>query len=160
GFYEALSFAVVRTYLGNAAIKVRVLPPTVGNLATIPSLEIADKRVPLDERMSALVPYRGASGVYRYVSATDVIRGTLPAEELRDKIIIVGTSAQGLLDLRSTPVREDFPGVEVHANLISGFLDQKIMYKPDLVLAISVLTILLIGVPFAILLPRMSAFSS
>src|SRR5688500_11923099 len=93
--------------------------------------------------MSALVPYRGATGVYRYVSATDVIRGTLPVDELHDKIVIVGTSAQGLLDLRATPVREDFPGVEVHANLVSGFLDQSIMHRPDLVLAISVLTVLL-----------------
>jgi adenylate cyclase len=85
-----------------------------------------------------------------------VIRGTLPADELRDKIIIVGTSAQGLLDLRATPVREDFPGVEVHANLISGFLDQSIMHKPAEILAISVLTILALGIPFAILLPRLS----
>jgi adenylate cyclase len=157
GYYEALSFAVTRTFLGNVPAKINVRPPSVKNLATIPSVDIGNLHIPLDERMSALVPYRGASGVFRYVSATDVIRGTLPADELKDKIIIVGTSAQGLLDLRSTPVREDFPGVEVHANLISGFLDQKIMHKPDLVLAISVLTILLIGVPFAILLPRLSA---
>jgi adenylate cyclase len=160
GFYEALSFAMTRTYLGNVPVKVRVLPPAVGNLATIPMLEIGDLRIPLDERMAALIPYRGASGVYRYISATDVIRGTLPADELKDKIIIVGTSAQGLLDLRSTPVREDFPGVEVHANLISGFLDQTIMHKPGEVLAISVLTVLLIGLPFAILLPRLSALTS
>jgi adenylate cyclase len=123
-------------------------------------VQIGDLRIPMDERMQTLVPYRGAQGVYRYVSATDVIRGTLPADELRDKIIIVGTSAQGLLDLRSTPVREDFPGVEVHANLISGFLDQSIMHKPDWILAVSVLTVLLVGLPFAILLPRLSAFTS
>jgi adenylate cyclase len=160
GYYEALSFAVTRTYLGNVPAKIQVRPPAVKNLATIPWVDIGNIRIPLDERMSAVIPYRGASGVYRYVSATDVIRGTLAADELKDKIIIVGTSAQGLLDLRSTPVREDFPGVEVHANLISGFLDQTIMHKPDLVLAISVLTILLIGVPFAILLPRLSALTS
>jgi len=160
GYYEALSFAMTRTLLGNVPAKIQVRPPTVKNLATIPWVDIGNLRIPLDERMSALIPYRGAFGVYRYISATDVIRGTLPVDELRDKIVIVGTSAQGLLDLRSTPVREDFPGVEVHANLVSGFLDQKIMHKPDLVLAISVLTVLLIGVPFAILLPRLSALTS
>ena len=160
GYYEALSFAMVRTYLGNVPAKIQVRPPAVKNLATIPSVDIGNLRIPLDERMSAMVPYRGAFGVYRYVSATDVMRGTLPVDDLRDKIVIVGTSAQGLLDLRSTPVREDFPGVEVHANLISGFLDQTIMHKPDLILAVSVLAILLIGVPFAILLPRLSALTS
>ncbi len=161
GFYEALSFAVVRTYLGNLPAKIKVLPPTVGSsVALVPWVEVGEVRVPLDERMSALVPYRGGTGVYRYVSATDVLRGALPADELKDKIVIVGTSAQGLLDLRSTPVNEAYPGVEVHANLISGFLDQTIMHKPAEVLAISVLTVLFIGIPFAIVLPRLSALTS
>ncbi len=161
GYYEAMAFSVVRTYLGNAPAKVQVRPPTSGtNLATIPFVDVGELRIPLDERMSALIPYRGGTGAFRYVSATDVIRGTLPENELRDKIAIVGTSAQGLMDLRATPVREDFPGVEVHANLISGFLDQTIMYKPFEVLAISVLTIVLLGLPLAVLLPRLSALLS
>ena len=159
GYYEALSFAILRTYLSNAALRVRVKPLSVGNMATVAEVQTGDLKVELDDHMAALIPYRGPQGVFRYVSATDVIRGTLPADELRDKIIIVGTSAQGLLDLRSAPVREDFPGVEVHANLISGMLDQTIMFRPDYVLAISVLTVLFIGVPFALLLPRLSALT-
>jgi adenylate cyclase len=164
GYYEALSFAMTRVYLGNLPVKLNVIPPKVGNQAIIPWVQVGDTRIPLDERMNALVPYRGPGtsngGSYRYISATDVIRGTLPAEELKGKIVIVGTSAQGLLDLRSTPVQEDYPGVEVHANLISGFLDQSIMSRPAEVLAIHVITILLIGLPFAILLPRLSALTS
>jgi adenylate cyclase len=161
GYYEAMAFAVTRTYLGNAPAKVQVRPPTSGtNLATIPWVDIGELRIPLDERMSALIPYRGGTGVFRYISATDVIRGTLGPDELRDKVVIVGTSAQGLMDLRSTPVREDFPGVEVHANLVSGFLDQTVMFKPFEVLAISVLAILLLGLPLAVLLPRLSALTS
>jgi adenylate cyclase len=57
-------------------------------------------------------------------------------------------------------VREDFPGVEVHANLVSGMLDQTIMFRPPTIIAISVLTILFIGLPFAIMLPRLSALNS
>ena len=86
-----------------------------------------------------------------------MIRGALPADELKDRIIIVGTSAQGLLDLRATPVREDYPGVEVHANLLSGFLDQSIMHHPPEAQTIAVLTVFLLGIPFALLLPRLSA---
>jgi len=162
GYYEALSFAVTRLYLGNTGAKLSVEPPSrwSNNLATVPKITTGDLSIPLDATMSALIPYRGAGGVFKYVSATDVIRGTLPADELRGKIIIVGTSAQGLLDLRSTPVREDYPGVEVHANLVSGFLDQRIMFRPTEVLAIHVLTILLLGIPFAVMLPRLSALTS
>ena len=161
-YYEAMALAVTRTYLGNAPVQVAVIPPDSfsGNLAALSSVKIGPLTIPLDERMSALIPYRGASGVFRYLSATDVMRSKVSEDELRDKIVIVGTSAQGLLDLRSTPVREDFPGVEVHANLVSGFLDGSIMHKPDVVLAISVFTILVIGLPFAFLLPRLSAVTS
>jgi adenylate cyclase len=162
GYYEALSFAVTRLYLNNAGAKLSVEPPGRfgNNLAIVPQITTGGITIPLDATMSALIPYRGASGVFQYVSATDVIRGTLPAEALKDKIIIVGTSAQGLLDLRSTPVREDYPGVEVHANLVSGFLDQSIMHKPTEVLAVHVITLLLLGIPLAIMLPRLSALTS
>ena len=75
GYYEALSLAMTRTYLGNVPLKAFVQPPSVGNLASISRLQIGDLVIPLDDRMTALIPYRGGSGVYRYVSATDVIRG-------------------------------------------------------------------------------------
>ena len=164
GYYPALAVAMTRTYLKNAPLKVMVQPPSYKNIANVPYALIGDGpsafKIPFDDHMNALVPYRGGSGVYKYVSATDVIRGTLADEDLKGKIIIVGTSAQGLLDLRSTPVREDYPGVEVHANLISGFLDQTIMSRPAEVLAVHVLVLLFIGLPFAILLPRLSALTS
>ena len=162
GYYQAMSVAVTRAYLGNAPLKVQVIPPKTGKIAVVPSAKVGDLYIPLDDHMSALIPYRGPGNgaAFRYVSATDVIHGVTSADDLKGKIVIVGTSAQGLLDLRSTPVDPAYPGVEVHANLISGFLDQAIMHRPDYVLAISVLTILLLGVPFAVMLPRLSALTS
>jgi len=158
GFYEALSLAMIRTYLGNAPAKISI--QSLGGfsgVATIPWIQVGDVRIPLDDSISALVPYRGGFGVFRYISATDVLHGKVPVEDLKDKIVILGTSAQGLLDLRATPVREDYPGVEVHANLVSGFLDQAIMHHPPEARTIAVLTVLLLGIPFAALLPRLSA---
>ena len=161
GFYEAMALSMMRTYLGNAPAKIHVEPyGGLSKAAVIRWIQVGDVRIPLDDSISAMIPYRGATGVFRYVSATDVIRGTLPADELKDKIVIVGTSAQGLLDLRATPVREDYPGVEVHANLLSGFLDQTIMHHPPEARTVAVLTVLLLGIPFAILLPRLGAITA
>jgi adenylate cyclase len=161
-FHEAMSLAVARMALGNVPVKVRTDTRGTGKDATgwITDLDLGNHKIPLDDAMSALVPYRGGRGSFRYVSATDVIRGTLPANELVDKIVIVGTSAQGLLDIRTTPVSEDYPGVEVHANMVSGILDQSLKYKPLDSLAIHVLTVLLLGIPLAIFLPRMTALGS
>ena len=162
GYYEAMSLAVTRTYLGNVPAKIRTETSGSGrnSVGWISSFEVGDKKIPVDDTMSALVPYRGGRGSFRYVSATDVIRGTLAPSELADKIVIVGTSAQGLLDIRTTPVGEDYPGVEVHANMISGILDQTIMQRPAEAIAISVLLVIFTGIPLALFLPRTSALAS
>lgn len=162
GYYEAMSLAVTRTYLGNVPAKIRTETSGSGrgSIGWISSFEVGDKKIPVDDTMSALVPFRGGRGSFRYVSATDVIRGTLAPNELTDKIVIVGTSAQGLLDIRTTPVGEDYPGVEVHANMISGILDQTIMQRPAEALAISVLLVVFTGIPLALFLPRTSALAS
>ena len=162
GFYEALSLAVARTYLGNAAVRIVLDEPRKiggGLEGWMRSIKIGDIAVPLDRAMTAMVPYRDAGG-FRYVSATDVIRGTLPPDELKDKIIIVGTSAQGLVDLRATSVREDLPGVEVHATLVAGILDGTIKNRPPEVLGITILLLTLVGIPLAVILPRLSALWS
>ncbi len=162
GFFESMSLAVLRIYLGNAPINLETTTVGADGSAQgwIQFVRVGDKvRIPLDYKMAALVPYRDRDG-YRYVSATDVIRGTVGADELRDKIVIVGTSARGLVDVRATPGREDLPGVEVHANLVTGALDNTIKFRPAEALAIAVLTILLVGVPLAVLLPQLSALAS
>ena len=162
GFYEAMSLAVLRVYLGNAPIKIETTVVDSGGrkLGWMRFVHVGDAvRIPLDERMAALVPYR-SEGSFRYVSATDVIRGTLGADELKDRIVIVGTSARGLVDVRATPTREDLPGAEIHASLISGALDNAMKSRPAETLAITVLTILLVGVPLAVLLPKLSALAA
>jgi len=161
-YYESLSLAVARTYLNNAPVKIQLYPPVESGgrlLGWIAAIQIGEVSIPLAADMSALVPYRALGG-FRYVSATDVIRGTLPADDLKDKIIIVGTSAAGLKDLRSTPISENLPGVEIHANLVAGILDQTIPQRPPEVLGLTVVTLLLIGIPLALILPKLSALWS
>src|SRR6185437_15247852 len=70
------------------------------------------------------------------------------------------TSARGLVDVRATPIREDLPGVEIHASLISGALDNTVKSRPTETLAIAMLTILLVGIPFAVFLRRLSALAA
>ncbi len=159
GFYEALSLAIARTAMGNAPVRLQLdKPRKVGNTLEgwMRAIRIGESEIPLDRAMTAMVPYR-APGGFRYVSATDVIRGTLPVEDLKDKIILVGTSAQGLVDLRATPIQEDLPGVEVHSALVAGMLDGTIKNRPPEVLGIVVLLICLVGIPLALVLPRLSA---
>lgn len=69
-----------------------------------------------------------------YLSAYDVLRGEIPLESLKDKIVLIGTSAIGLKDIRSTPVGNNRPGVEVHLNIIDQALQGQFLKRPDNVL--------------------------
>jgi len=126
-YYESLSLAVARAALGVDRV-VPGFPETsrIGKSYTqLEWLELGNVRIPVDNEVKALVPFRGPQGSFPYVSATDVIEGTADDKVLRDRIVLLGSTAKGILDLRATPVATDFPGVEVHANLISGILGPK-----------------------------------
>lgn len=117
--------------------------------------------IPVDERVATLVPFRGAGGPaggsFRYISAADIVAQRLPVGSLKNKIVLVGTTAPGLQDLRVTPVGEAYPGVETHANLISGLLDGKVLLKPDYALGYEVFVLMLSGLTLALWLPLLSA---
>ena len=157
GYYDSLSIAVYRTFLDNEALKVSMRDDEGDGVNRFKEVAIGNKtKVKLDSRGTALIPYRGRSPMFRYISATDIMQGKLTPGELEGKIGIVGSSAQGLFDLRATPVGEVYPGVEAHANMISGYLDNTIKYKPPSERAMNALTILLIGLPLALALVKLN----
>jgi adenylate cyclase len=99
------------------------------------------------------VQFRGSGGprggAFRYVSAADVLRGAVPAGVLEGVIVLVGTTAAGLNDLRATPVSAVYPGVEVHANLIRSILDGSFKARPDYAPAAELVQVLVLGVVLA-----------
>ena len=166
-YYESLSLAMFRMLAGSPTVapgfpKERFLAHSYQGLESI-QLKLGNKTlaIPVDERVSSLVPFRGLGGPkggsFRYVSAADLLSKVIPAGDLKDKIVLVGTTAPGLQDLRVTPVSETYPGVEAHANVISGLLDGKVLVKPDYAIGYEVVVLLLAGLILAFALPLVSA---
>ena len=167
-YYESLSLAIVRALFGSPGIRpgypedAAWVPRTYSGLESL-DLPVRGQgilRIPVDRNVATLVPYRGqgnaTGGSFRYISLTDVLHDRVPPGELTDKIVLIGTTALGLLDLRSTPVSEVYPGVEVHANLISGMLDGTIKEAPDYTLGAEVVMLLLVGLLLGLALPFLS----
>lgn len=157
-YYEALSLAMLRYLRGNAAIRPGY--PEGDTHAGIEWLDVVSAdgqlRVSVDENVAALIPYRGLEKSFLYIPAMDVLRGTVALDQLKGRIVLVGTTAPGLMDLRATPVGATYPGVEIHANMIAGMLDGRIMQKPAYVIAIEVVLLLLVGAMLVLLLPLLS----
>ena len=130
-YYESLSTAVARAYFQNVPMQAEFEDyGSEEGYGGLEAFRLAGKRIPVDGRVAMLVPYRGIQGSFRYVSASDVLTGKAPIKSLKDKIVLLGTTAPGLMDLRATPVQSNYAGVEVHANIISGILDNNIKERP------------------------------
>ena len=65
----------------------------------------------------------------RYVSATDILNGKIDKKFVKDKIILIGSSAQGLFDFVKIPNGKVIPGVETHAHLIENMINDDFIIK-------------------------------
>lgn len=155
--YEALSLAVARAAVGSRLEAGFAEGLGVNDqYAGLEWLRMGERKIPIDESVSLLIPYRGEQGSFPYVSATDVLNGRVPSEVLKGRIVLVGTTTPGLMDLRATPVQSIYPGVEIHANVIAGILDQGIKQQPAYVHGAEFMMLLLTGLLLAFLLPALS----
>ncbi len=166
-YYESLALAMFRALSGMPVVEPgfpaeRFVSRSYQGLDSV-RLRLGEKSlsIPVAEGITILVPFRGPGGVaggsFKYVSAADVLAKRLPEGSLKGKIVLVGTTAPGLLDIRVTPVGEAYAGVETHANLISGLLDQRIPVKPDYSRGYDVAILLMAGLALAFALPLLSA---
>ncbi len=157
--YETLSLAVARVALGEPYIDL-VYEAGDNSAVGLESLKMGKRRIPIDADMAALVPYRGKQGSFRYLSASDVLEKKVDADILRGAIVLVGTTAPGLFDLRTTPMQDSYAGVEVHANLITAIIDGSIRSRPAYVLGLELALLFTIGLLLAFTFPRLTPLQS
>ena len=157
-YYEALSLAIIRVLAGYPKVEPGFPPDRFvsRNYSGLEWLKVGPVTIPVDESVSALIPYRGKRGSFKYISFADIYSDKVPKDELKGKIALIGTSAPGLLDLRSTPVGSVFPGVEIHANMITAMLDNNFKQKPPYMLGAEVVLLLIGGIALAMLVPLLS----
>ncbi|HQQ62210.1 MAG TPA: adenylate/guanylate cyclase domain-containing protein [Pseudomonadales bacterium] len=149
--YPSLALQTAMTYL----LIDRITPEfiTDNGQVLMQSLKLGDKQIHTDEKGQMLVPYRGRRGSFPYISAVDVLRGTADASVLSGSIAMVGTSAVGLVDLRTTPMGAMYPGIESQATIVDALLRGEAPYKPDYAMGASFAGIVGMGLLLSLLLP-------
>ena len=165
--YEALALALFRDYAGAPRVAPGFsaqhwLARDTSALTSVVLEQGAQRQsIPVDAKGRVRVPFRGASGPrggsFEYISASDVLKGRVAPAHLAGKLVLVGSTAPGVYDQRSTPVAEIFPGVEVHANLLSGLLDGRLPVQPDCASGYELLLLLATTAVLAWGLPRLRA---
>ena len=154
GYYLSLSASTLRVAFGGDAVEAGADRQTLlGRTYLSPRLEVGGIRVPLSADGTVHVPYRAGSP-FPYLSAAEVLAGRAPLEQLENRIVLVGSTAPGLADLRVTPFSSTFPGVEIHAHLIAGMLDGDVRVTPPWADDARLAAVLLLGVLLTLVLLR------
>jgi adenylate cyclase len=174
GYYPTLSLATVAAALGASppkpvfartademsASELATAAPEAIGLWIGSGKERRQLQVRVGENLSDAIEFRGPGGrkggAFTYVSASDVIEGRVQKPLLEGNIVLVGTTVPGLNDLRPTPVNPEYPGVEVHANMIKSILDDTIKFRPDYADAVDAIVLVASGIALALALPLLS----
>ena len=146
----SLSTELLRVVTGSSAILVRVDQAGVEAVA-VPGLE-----VPTDRNGQFWVHFNHHDPE-RYVSAKDVLQGNVPPDRLAGKLVLIGTSAIGLLDLKTTPLDAAIPGVEVHAQILESVLSKSSLVNPNYAIGAELAIAVLFGLAIIIAAPMLPA---
>jgi adenylate cyclase len=148
----ALTLDLLRVVTGSGAILIRTDQAGVRNVA-VPGLEL-----PTDQNGRIWVHFSRHDQA-RFISASDVVEGQVALEKVAGKLVLIGTSAIGLLDVKTTPVHQAMPGVEVHAQLLEAALTNDLLVSPSYAVVVEMLCALVAGTVLALLAPLASAMT-
>ncbi|MCG3660658.1 CHASE2 domain-containing protein [Aliarcobacter butzleri] len=138
--YPSLALEVIRVINDTQKVVVQYDENGISNIV------LDDVSIPTDRYGRMLINFRGPERSFKYISAIDIYNNNFDKNEIDGKIVLIGTSAAGLFDLRATPFDSIFPGVEVHANIIDNILMQDFIYKASWLDGANILIIFVLSI--------------
>ncbi len=152
--YPSLSLEMIRN-----AMQEKIITVNYDN-DIVESISIGNLNIPTDMYGRMIINYAGGGKSYRYISAVDIYNNNIDKSLIQNKFALIGTSAAGLLDLRSTPFDSAYPGVEVHANAIDNIINQNFIFIPPWVDSANIISLVLLSIIVFILLLIPNVFIS
>ena len=134
----SLSFEILRVVTGTPTMIIK------SEKAGIKSIAVKGLEIPTD-RNGQLWVHFARQDPSIYVSAADVLDGTAPPDKIKGKLVLIGTSAVGLNDIKTTPVSAAMPGVEIHAQVLEAALTKSLLAQPPYGLALELAAALVLG---------------
>src|SRR6266481_8216823 len=150
GIVPSLSMELLRVVTNSGAILVRT------DQAGVQSVAVPGLQVPTDQNGRFWIHFDRHDPA-RYVSAKDVLQGRVPRERVEGKLVLIGGSAVGLFDIKTTPVAAAMPGVEVHAQVFESALTKSLLTYPNYAIGAELLVAVLVGLAIIMLAPMLRA---
>jgi adenylate cyclase len=149
--FAPMSLVTLQHFLDNKPLGIAV------SRLGVKEVRLGRDTIPVDRYGRFLINYLGPPGSFPTYSAKAVVDGKIPAEALRDKIVLIGATAVGVYDMRVTPFSGVFPGIEIQATVIDNILRQNFLRLPPYHPLPEFLLIIFLGISLGLILPRVSA---
>jgi len=125
-------------------------------IPSLPARVAQDLGYAVPQQADMILAWRGKANSFKHLSYTDLYadfnreQRQRPADELKDKIVIIGTAATGMHDVRVTPLASLTPGVEMLATAIDNLKNGRTMRRAnnDFALGIALLLLGLLSIAF------------
>jgi adenylate cyclase len=134
----SLSLEILRVITGTQTVLIR------SDKAGIKSIKLRQLEIPTDRNGQLWVHFAHQDPSI-YVSAVDVLDGTVPIDRIKGKLVMIGTSAVGLHDIKTTPVSPAMPGVEVHTQVLESLLTGAALWQPSYAIAAELFAAMILG---------------
>jgi adenylate cyclase len=135
----SLSFEMLRVATGTDTIFIK------SDAAGIKSIAVQGFEVPTDRNGQIWVHFAQYDPSI-YVSAADVLEGRVAPDVFANRLVLIGTSAAGLLDVKTTPISPVMPGVEIHAQVLEAALTGTLLSQPNYGIVLELGAALLLGI--------------
>ena len=144
----SLSLEILRVITSTPTLLIR------SDKAGIRSVAVRGLQIPTDRNAQIWVHFAPQDPSI-YVSALDVLGGNVPLDKIKGKLVLIGTSAVALNDIKTTPVSSAMPGVEVHAQVLESVLTGDQLVRPNYMVVVELLTAIVLGLLVIVLLPNL-----
>ncbi len=145
----SLSLEMLRVVSGASTILIRT------DQAGLQSVAVPGFVIPTD-RNGQLWIHFAPHDQARYVSAAEVLADQVPADRVARRLVLIGTSAVGLLDSKTTPIDPVMPGVEVHAQVLENMLARSVLSAPNYTIGAELCAAILLGLVIVWLAPLLN----
>jgi adenylate cyclase len=149
----SLSFEILRVAVGAGTILTKTNKDGLLSIA-VQGEGVRGFQIPTDRNGQLWVHYAHRDPSI-YVSAIDVLDGRVPPEKIQGKLVLIGTSAIGLNDIKTTPVSPAVPGVEIHAQVLESALAGDVVSQPNSAIGYEFLGAILLGLVVIALAPNL-----
>lgn len=149
--YPSLSVEMLRVATGTQTTLVKARGPE-----GVEGVVVARNLIRTDD-MGRVWVYFSHMDPDKYVPAVDVLSGAVDPARIAGKLVIIGTSAVGLLDIKSSPLDSFLPGVEVHAQIIENILGGQQLWRPRHAEGLELTSIIAVGLGIIVLVPLVRA---